>query len=152
MRLIFSSLSAKFVFTVLLLATIGFVYGIVTLDPVTFILAQALAFSLYPIDAFNVARHRNSTSAWLNFLWAVALLLFLVVLAISPTYRCIRSVAVARAYTDRGELHTVTVGSTVIDTRTYDDGGRMLTSVFISDSSDLHATRSDTIGGEMDAT
>ena len=60
--------------------------------------------------------------------------------------------SVARVYTDRGELQTVSVGSTDSESRTYDDDSRMLTSVFISDSCDLHATRSDTIGGELDAT
>ena len=68
------------------------------------------------------------------------------------SYRGPAGTVVARAYTDRGELHTFSVGLTVIDTRTYDHGGRMLTSVFIADLRDLHATRSDTIGGEMDAT
>jgi hypothetical protein len=36
--------------------------------------------------------------------------------------------AVERAFTDRGELHTTKYGSNIVDTRTYDDGGRLGTS------------------------
>ena len=42
--------------------------------------------------------------------------------------------AVGRTYTDRGQLATVSRAGTTIDTRTYDDGGRMETSGTIMES------------------
>ena len=49
----------------------------------------------------------------------------------------------ARTYTNRDQLATINAGTTTIDTRTYDDGGRMLTSAYNNGVSETRAYNTD---------
>ena len=55
-----------------------------------------------------------------------------------------------RAYTDRGQLATIARNATTIDTRTYDDGGRMASSVYNNGHGPTHEML--TVAGEVVST